>query len=136
MSVSVYDLPNLNFKDEQEFKQWWITRLGSTKLSAAPDVFEIENEEKEPGFPDVLVVNADGRAIFYEIKLARKHGKFKFENTQPRFYKTHPALHINVVVWDAELKKTFVVDAGLAAQAALEKGEIVKGGIRLNVREL
>ena len=132
--VSKIDCFGYAFKDEQDFKRAWMTHLHTMESC---DVFEIENEEKEPGFPDLLCINnATQIAKFYEIKVARKGGKFKFEPTQPRFYKTHPALHIWVVVWDAEEKTVYLIDGDKAAAAALEKGRATPKGIYLNVREI
>ena len=92
---------------------------------------EIENEEKEPGFPDVLCINRQtGRATFYEIKLARKSGLFKFEPTQPLFYKQHPELDISVVVFDCEQKVVTV------AKAEWTLKEVLRSGLRVNVRLL
>jgi hypothetical protein len=132
--VSRIDCFGYAFKDEQDFKRAWMTHLQTIESC---DVFEIENEEKEPGFPDLLCINnATQIAKFYEIKVARKGGKFKFEPTQPRFYKTHPALHIYVVVWDAEEKTVYLIDGDKAAAVALEKGKATPKGIYLNVREI
>ena len=123
-----------NFKNEQEFKTAWINYLRKQSFC---EVFEIENEEKEPGFPDLLYVDlATSHAMFFEIKVAEKGGVFKFEPTQPRFYKLHPMLRIQVVVWDAQERKVYCIGAQRAAQAALEFGRATPKGIYLNVREI
>jgi len=132
--VSKIDCFGYAFKDEQEFKRAWIAHIKSMNLCT---VFEVENEEKEPGFPDLLFIRtATQEARFYETKVARKGGVFKFEPTQPRFYKLHPELKIQVVVWDAEERVVYLVDADKAAKAALEKGRATPKGIYLNVREI
>ena len=115
------------FRDEQDFKTWC---MGYIKQHKSDVVFEIENEEKEPGFPDLLRVDFMGRAFFYEIKVARKRGRFTFESTQPRFYKSHPMLNIMVIVWDAETHTVVFIPALEAADRVLEKGSLT-----LNVRE-
>lgn len=116
------------FKNEQDFKRAWIEYLHKTEPCT---VFEVENEEKEPGFPDVLCINRQtGRATFYEIKLARKSGLFKFEPTQPLFYKQHPELDISVVVFDCEQKVVTV------AKAEWTLKEVLRSGLRVNVRLL
>lgn len=85
------------FRNEQDFKNAWLGRL--RRSGAYIDVFEVENEEKVPGFPDVLCVRNDGTAECHEMKLADKSGRFKMERTQPHFYMQHPHLKISVVVW-------------------------------------
>lgn len=85
------------FRNEQDFKNAWLGRL--RRSGKYIDVFEVENEEKVPGFPDVLCIRNDGRAELHEMKLADKSGRFKMERTQPRFYVRHPNLCIAVVVW-------------------------------------
>ena len=115
------------FRDEQDFKTWCKGYVCNDKSDV---VFEIENEEKEPGFPDVLKIDFLGRATFFEIKVARKGGRFKFESTQPRFYKSHPHLKIWVAVWDAENHMAYFIDALEAADKVLEKSSLT-----LNVRE-
>lgn len=115
------------FRDEQDFKTWC---MGYLKHNKSDVVFEIENEEKEPGFPDLLRVEFTGRAFFFEIKVARKGGRFKFESTQPRFYKSHPTLNIQVMVWDAETHTVHCINALEAADKVLEKSSLT-----LNIRE-
>jgi hypothetical protein len=123
-----------SFKNEQEFKTAWMNYLRKQNFC---EVFEIENEEKEPGFPDLLCVDlSTSHTMFFETKVAEKGGKFKFEPTQPRFYKAHPLLRIQVVIWDAEQKKVYCVGAQRAAQAALEFGKATPKGIYLNVKDL
>ena len=123
-----------NFRNEQEFKTAWMSYLRKQNYC---EVFEIENEEKEPGFPDVLCIDlATSHSIFFEIKVAERGGVFKFEPSQPRFYKLHPMLRIQVVVWDAQEKRVYCVGAQRAAEAVLEFGKVTSKGIYLNVREI
>lgn len=126
MSVNKMQI-HTEFKNEQDFKSWCMGYVCSDKSDT---VFEIENEEKEPGFPDLLKVDFMGRAFFFEIKVARKGGRFKFESTQPRFYKIHPMLNIMVLVWDAEKHIVYFIPAIEAADKVLEKGSLT-----LSVRE-
>ena len=139
-SISVYegkasiDAFGNNFKNEQEFKTAWMNYLHKHNFC---EVFEIENEEKEPGFPDLLYIELDtSYSMFFEIKVAEKGGVFKFEPTQPRFYKLHPKLRAQVVVWDAQERKVYCVGALRAAQAALDFGRATPKGVYLNVREI
>lgn len=132
--VQVIDAFSYSYANEQAFKRAWMHYLS---CQAPCDVFEVENEEKEPGFPDLLCVTHGGSyAQFFEIKVARKGGIFKFENTQPLFYRQHPFMRIMVAVWDAEQKKIYTFGAQVAAKAALEKGRATPKGIYLNVREI
>lgn len=122
------------FKNEQEFKTAWMNYLRKQNYC---EVFEIENEEKEPGFPDLLCIDlATSHSMFFEIKVASRGGVFKFEATQPRFYKLHPMLRIQVVVWDAQERKVYCIGAQRAAQAALEFGKATSKGVYLNIREI
>lgn len=125
---------NCSFKNEQEFKTAWMDYLRRQNYC---EVFEIENEEKEPGFPDVLCIDlSTSHSMFFEIKVAQRGGVFKFEHSQPRFYKLHPMLRIQVVVWDAQEKKAYCVGAQRAAEAILEFGKVTSRGVFLNVREI
>lgn len=117
------------FRSEQDFKKAFMTfiRADPSQVGTTPDVFEIENEEKEPGFPDLLVIYKSGHAEFFEMKLADKSGNFKMEVTQPRFYKSHPDLDISVVVWFNG--SVFILDAAEVAEIALSAASV-----RLNIR--
>lgn len=131
---AVIDAFGYNFKNEQEFKTAWMNYLRRQNYC---EVFEIENEEKEPGFPDLMCIDiASSHSMFFEIKVAEKGGVFKFEPTQPRFYKLHPMLRIQVIVWDAQERKVYCIGAQRAAQAALKFGRATPKGIYLNVREI
>ena len=123
---SVYHLQDKQFRNEQDFKTWQMAELGRF----CKVVFEIENEEKEPGFPDVLAIDNDDVARFYEFKVARKSGNFKFESTQPRFFNRHSYLKIYVMVWDAERHDMYCIPATIAANAVLAAGKLT-----LNVRK-
>ena len=117
-----------SYRNEQAFKIGWMQHISKTEPC---DVFEVENEEKEPGFPDVLSINRDtGVATLYEIKVAREGGIFRFEKTQPRFYMTHPQLNILVVVFDAQKREITVANA----QWVLK--EVLRTGLKVNVRNL
>ena len=120
------------FKSEQAFKQAFIGYIRQKQARGAPEVFEVENEEKEPGFPDLLVVHTSGymagQAQFFEMKVADKSGAFHMEPTQPRFYKAHPHLDISVVVWHRGCVS--IIRADDVADKALERTSL-----RLNVRD-
>lgn len=120
----------LEFKNEQDFKMWWIKFLKTSSLFPPRAVFEIETEEKEPGFPDVLLIDGAGYALFYEMKVAYKGGRFTFEPTQPKFYRLHPDLAIYVVVLDKEKETVHMVTAAQAAEEALRNESLT-----LNIRK-
>jgi hypothetical protein len=86
------------FKNEQEFKQavLKVWRRDHSKQT----FFEIENEEKEPGMPDVLAISPFCPAMFTEFKYADKNGVVEFRKSQPLFYRQHPDLCIQIFAWD------------------------------------
>jgi hypothetical protein len=86
------------FKDEEAFKQavLKVWRKGSVTQT----FFEIENEEKEPGMPDVLGMSRDYPAHFTEFKYADKNGVIEFKKSQPLFYKKNSELRIDILAWD------------------------------------
>jgi hypothetical protein len=106
------------FKNERDFKQAVkaaIEKQGNTCL-------EIENEEKEPGMPDLLVINTHteecfGVASFVEIKYASMAGTIRFEKSQPLFYRKHPELSIDILVWDNGRVVQLLVEEVLAARS-------------------
>jgi len=86
------------FKDEGQFKaavlKMWREKYPKFTL------FEIENEEKEPGMPDCLTIMPDHVAVFTEFKISDKNGVITFEKTQPPFYKRNAHLRIYILAWD------------------------------------
>jgi hypothetical protein len=87
------------FKSEQEFKRSVIRAWQKSGLNQT--FFEIENEEKEPGMPDVLAVLPSLPAFFTEFKYADKNGVIEFRKSQPLFYWQHPDLLIQILAWDS-----------------------------------
>jgi hypothetical protein len=86
-------------KGETSFKTSWIKFAEA--FSEEYSFFQVENEEKVPGFPDVLMIAKDLPAILLEFKVVGKNGKIRFEPYQPAFYKTHGKhVRIRVVVYD------------------------------------
>jgi hypothetical protein len=95
---TIYGLVHGPFKNEQEFKLavmrvWRKNNLRNTS-------FEIENEEKEPGMPDVLTLIPDAPAFFTEFKHAGKNGVIEFRKSQPLFYRQHRDMRIQILAWD------------------------------------
>ena len=111
----VSGLVNGPFKDEAAFKaavlkQWrkdapWFTR------------FEIEDEEKEPGMPDVLSISNKLPAFFTEFKISDNDGTVVFQKTQPLFYRRHEDLLIDILVWDAPRKRVVSITPGEVVRA-------------------
>lgn len=71
----------------------------------------IENEEKEPGWPDVLVTRAlDNRFLLVEVKVSDNKGVIKFESSQPLFYvRNGLKLPIHIYAFDVRYKRTILV---------------------------
>jgi hypothetical protein len=86
-------------KNEQEFKQAVMKAWRKRYLKHTS--FEIENEEKEPGMPDVLTLIPDFPSVFTEFKYAGKNGVIEFQKAQPLFYRQHRDLFIQILAWDS-----------------------------------
>jgi hypothetical protein len=86
------------YKDEQGFKQDVIKSFRHNAPFST--VFEIENEEKEPGMPDLLSMERERPAFFTETKCADKNGVITFQKTQPLFYRKHRKMRIQILAWD------------------------------------
>jgi len=92
---------------EARFKKEFIAYFNKY-YSGAYSIYEIENSEKEPGMPDLLVVEKLTRiSWFIELKIASKKGEFKFEYTQPRWYASNTCMQIDILVYVPKAK-TFV----------------------------
>ena len=72
--------------------------------------FEIENEEKEPGMPDVLSISNKLPAFFTEFKVSDGKGVIQFQKTQPLFYWQHNDLLINILAWDMPHGRVVCID--------------------------
>lgn len=77
---------------------------------------QVENEEKEPGFPDLLAVNANCY-LMIEFKVSDMKGVVAFERSQPLFYKRHPDLRITILAWDVPRNRTVNITRQEAAAA-------------------
>jgi hypothetical protein len=91
------------YKGEQDFKRDVIKSFKENTPEA--EVFEIENEEKEPGMPDLLSIERTRPAFFTETKYADKNGVITFEHTQPRFYRAHQDILIQILAWDTPRRR-------------------------------
>jgi Holliday junction resolvase len=87
------------FKSEKQFKAaviaWYKSR------PEIDYVFEIENEEKEPGMPDLLVTSGSEYSMV-EVKFSSKSSTIKFQKSQPLFYRRHPYLNVVIIAWDSQ----------------------------------
>lgn len=86
---------------EQQFKKMYI-RKRLQKVNR--NIFCIETEETVHGFPDVMLLDIDNKASFYEFKISDKQGNIKFQPTQPAFYRTYPSLGVFVVAYNKVTK--------------------------------
>jgi len=96
-------LVNGPFKDEDSFKAA-VLKVWK-KDSPRYTRFEIENEEKEPGMPDVLSMSNNLPAFFTEFKISDNRSVITFQPTQPLFYKRNAELHIDILAWDVPRKR-------------------------------
>ena len=99
------------FKDEEAFKAALLAKWRKNNNSIY--YFEIENEEKEPGMPDVLAMPftpLKTPAWFYEFKISDDNGFIKFEKSQPLFYKRYKNLVIRIIAWDKRHNRIIIID--------------------------
>ena len=113
------------YKNEAEFKRDFVEAL----REIGGTLFCIETEETEPGFPDVLEING-AESVLYEMKITDRHGIFKMQKSQPRFYKMYPNLKIYVVVWDNGMHNYLSIPAKMIADRCAEHGSL-----KLDIKE-
>jgi len=94
------------FKDENAFKQ---AVLKFWRKNCLFTYFEIENEEKTPGMPDVLAMSQVQRAFFAEFKISDARGVIEFQKTQPLFYKQNKKLQIEILAWDVRFNRIVLI---------------------------
>jgi hypothetical protein len=99
--LAVDNLVKGPFKNEQDFKRAVLKKWKEDNIWARS--FEIENEEKEPGMPDVITVAPDSQAVFTEFKYADKNGVIEFRKSQPLFYKQNEDIYIQILAWDGRM---------------------------------
>ena len=125
----IHDLVKGPFKDEAAFKAAVLKALSNHTSSYTR--FEIENEEKEPGMPDVLSISRTLPALLTEFKLSDEDGVVKFQKTQPLFYRKHTDLYITILAWDVprgrvvSIKPQEVIEAkSLKIRIPMEIGDV------------
>lgn len=106
-----------NLKNEKEFKRYMIETMKGTKSYLG--IFEIETEETVLGFPDVLAITNENRAVLYEFKYSNKQGVIKFQPTQPSFYKENKKLDIEIIAFDTRCNSYHLI---LASELFMENG--------------
>lgn len=120
---------------EQRFKKSVLNFFRQTMPGSY--LFEIENTEKEPGMPDVLSISRkNGKAEFFEFKVADASGVIKFERTQPLWYAQHKDLAIQVIAYLPATKQICFIPATeiLALKARKIRISEVDGGKLTAVR--
>lgn len=118
------------YKSEQAFKRDWISKTQERCYPGA-QYFQIETEETEPGFPDVMVLNFRNNASFYEFKITDTHRNFEMRKTQPRFYITHPSMNTSVLVWDVVTHKAYSF-----TQEEIKEACLASESLKLNVGDI
>jgi len=118
-SVGIFGLPLVIKKhfhpgEETEFRAELMRTLNAHEKSLA-QAYAVENEEKEPGWPDVLVAQVtfgEGTlCTFIETKVCDASGHIKFEKTQPVFYKRNPILDVQIYAFDSRYDRILVASA-------------------------
>ena len=104
--ATILPLNNKNIKNEKGFKRYLMNNLKNTKNFLA--LFEIETEETVLGFPDVLAITRENRAVLYEFKYSNKQGIIKF---QPAFYKANKELDIEIIALDIRFNNYHIIQA-------------------------
>lgn len=80
-------------RNEQQFKMRWI----SFNRPFWKKLWCIETEETVAGFPDVLGIDFEGKAHFFEFKISDSKGNIKFQPTQPAFYRMNSDINVSVI---------------------------------------
>lgn len=118
-------------------------------------VFEVENEEKEPGFPDTLELLVSGLkddkkhrftgslvdcplATLAEYKVSDTLGFIDFKRSQPHFYKLYSHLQIVIRAWCVPEQRGYEYRPADVLKALLRRADagknplcvsIMKGGL-------
>lgn len=110
--------------DEQVFKVWHMNSVAKM-IGHAATAFQIENEEKEPGFPDALIDIQGMAPLYIEYKVSDNKGVIEFQKAQPRFYKQHAGMPIYVVAYSVPDDAYYVFKAAhvLHAMVATDRSK-------------
>jgi hypothetical protein len=120
---------------EQAFKVAVIHAQASEQLR----IFEVENEEKEAGFPDSLemymAVLGEGLspAQLVEYKVSDIVGYIDFQPRQPLFYARNDGLAIVVRAWSVPDQKAYEYDASVIFKALSKRAKAGENPLRLYI---
>lgn len=103
------------FADEPAFKKKYMSIINDDK-KRYKEVLAIENIV-EPGMPDLLIIDNKDKAVFVEIKYARK-GVITFERTQIPWYRRHRNLNIIVIAYNDKTRNIHRIDAAVILMKA------------------
>lgn len=117
---------------EQEFKMSCIYARKAKYNNLK--IFEIENEEKEPGFPDTLEISANDPAALIEYKVTDESNNIKFQKAQPLFYRRNMDLCIKIFVWSVPEKVMYSFSAEEVIDAILRFGRRSGNSIIVTIR--
>lgn len=99
------------FSDEAHFKKGFIKDLivKDKDKDLYRTVLPIENTV-EPGMPDLLLIDKEHKALFVELKYARR-GVITFKKSQIPWYKRHLNLNIFIVAYNDKTKNIHIISA-------------------------
>ena len=103
------------FANEDAFKKKYMSIISSDKKRYR-EVLAIENAV-EPGMPDLLIIDKNEKAIFVELKYARK-GVISFERTQIPWYRRHRGLNIIILAYNDKTHNIHRIDAAVILMKA------------------
>lgn len=124
-------------KNEQQFKTAWV----HTFSRFYKKMWCIETEETVAGFPDVMTVDSESRIHLFEFKVTDNNGRFKFQPTQPAFYRKNKDIPISIVVLSRKkgkvekwihFKPEYLFNGNLLTEKATATVDAVIGYIEFN----
>jgi hypothetical protein len=125
---------------EQAFKR---AVIDLTNSYGSRNVFEVENEEKEPGFPDTIEMspfsimkghrNPQSAACFVEYKVSDAKAFITFKKSQPLFYRNNSILAIYIRAWSVHEQVSYEFTANEVLKAALRRSELDMNPLRMNI---
>ena len=144
-----YPGAHFNSGEEQAFKMMVIHARSA--YSKYLYIFEVENEEKEPGFPDSLEISvAIGTppidfsgvgciqptySLLVEYKVSDENGVIKFKPLQPLFYKRYREIPIVIRAWCVPEQRGYEYKAQDIILALTIRAEDGNNPLTVNIRE-
>ena len=118
---------------EQEFKIAMMD-LRRSIVTINSDIFEVENEEKEPGFPDSIEINRVSTAcVLMEYKVSDAAGVITFEDTQPMFYRRNITMPIKICAYCVPENEIYIFRAPFVLDAIMARYEAGKRGNKVSI---